>query len=85
MLNQNKHNISQQGIDEQDAVQSHQQLYGNNGGSQQAGSQQLGMGAAMQALKMFQGGSGQSSGTQGGQNQFIGMAMGEASKVSPTF
>lgn len=54
-------------------------MYGGGGG-QQAGSQQVGMGAAMQALKMFQGSSGQ-TGSSGGQNAFIGMAMGEASKV----
>jgi hypothetical protein len=41
----------------------------------------MGSAAAMQALKMFTGG--QSGNSQGGnsQNAFIGMAMGQASKV----
>jgi hypothetical protein len=39
----------------------------------------MGGAAAMQALKMFTGG-GQSQGS-GGQNQFVGMAMGQASKL----
>jgi hypothetical protein len=41
----------------------------------------MGSAAAMQALKMFSGG--QSGGSSGGnsQNAFIGMAMGEASKL----
>jgi hypothetical protein len=40
----------------------------------------MGMGAAMQALKSFSGGGGM-GGTSGGQNQFLGMAMGQASKL----
>jgi len=44
----------------------------------------MGVAAAMQALKMFTGGQGSGGGGGSGgssQNQFIGMAMGEASKL----
>jgi len=71
-------------IDEGQFVQAHQNLYGGGGGGQQHSAQTMGMGAAMQALKMFSGGGdGQSSGLGGGpgQNQFVGMAMGQASKL----
>jgi hypothetical protein len=61
------------------AVQAHQQLYGGGGGDG-AGAQQLGLGAAMQALKSFQGGHGASA-TSGGQSAFVGLAMAEASKL----
>jgi len=81
-LGQNKQNIGNSHLDEQHAVQSHQQFYGNGGGSgQQADSGSMGSAAAMQALKMFTGG--QSGNSQGGngQNAFVGMAMGQASKL----
>ena len=71
-------------IDEDEAVRQHQQMYGQGGnGQQQASSGAMGGAAAMQALKMFTGGGGQSAqGGQGGsQNQFIGMAMAQASKL----
>lgn len=63
-------------------MQSHQQFFGGGGGGgQQASSGSMGSAAAMQALKMFTGG--QSGGSQGGnsQNAFVGMAMGQASKL----
>ncbi len=63
--------------------QSHQQLY-EQGGAGNHGSQSLGAGAALQALKMFSGGgSGQGGmgGGGGGQSQMIGLAMSEASKL----
>ena len=43
----------------------------------------MGSAAAMQALKMFTGGGGGGGSSQGGnsQNAFIGMAMGQASKL----
>ena len=71
-------------VDEDQMKQSHQQLY-QQGGSGNHGSQSLGAGAALQALKMFSGGQGQSSmgggGGGGGQSQMIGLAMSEASKL----
>ena len=76
MLGGQKQHLQNQDIDEQQAVQAHQQMYGNQGGS--ANTQNMGMAAAMQALKTFTGGKG---GGGGGQNQFIGMAMAEASKL----
>lgn len=78
-LQQNKHSVSNQQVDEEGAVQAHQQYFGGGGGGgQQADSSSMGAAAAMQALKHFTGG--QSSGG-GGQNEFIGMAMGQASKL----
>lgn len=64
-------------------MQSHQQLYNGGGGGygqeqQQHDSKSLGAGAAMQALKMFTSGGGGSSGDK---NEFIGMAMAQASKL----
>ncbi|KAH9826250.1 transcription initiation factor tfIID [Teratosphaeria destructans] len=76
--------LQNEGLDEQDAVQQHQQYYSGGGGGQQATSGSMGSAAAMQALKMFNGGGGSSSsgGSSGGsQNQFIGMAMAQASKL----
>jgi len=80
-LGQNQHQIASQGVNEQSAVQSHQQFFGGGSGNQPANSGAMGSAAAMQALKMFTGG--QSGNSQGGNNQnaFIGMAMGEASKL----
>jgi hypothetical protein len=64
-----------------DAVQSHQQFFGGGGGGGQASTGAMGSAAAMQALKMFSGG--QSGNTHEGnsQNAFVGMAMGQASKL----
>merc|ERR1712225_73694 len=79
-LGQNKQSIGNSNLNEQDAVQSHQQFFGNGGGGQ-ADSGSMGAAAAMQALKMFSGGG--SGNTQQGnsQNAFVGMAMAEASKL----
>ncbi|PWY80740.1 hypothetical protein BO94DRAFT_427515, partial [Aspergillus sclerotioniger CBS 115572] len=65
-------------VDEEHMVQSHQALYNNQDEGQQHDSKSLGAGAAMQALKMFTSGSGGSSGDK---NEFIGMAMAQASKL----
>jgi hypothetical protein len=71
-----------------DHVQSHQQFYGggggggsSSGGGQPASSSAMGSAAAMQALKMYTGGG--TGNTQAGnsQNAFVGMAMGQASKL----
>jgi len=81
MLGQNKQSIaSSGGINEQHAVASHQQFFGGGQPSQPAESGAMGSAAAMQALKMFTSGSG-SSGGNFSQNAFVGMAMGEASKL----
>lgn len=77
-------------IDEDDAIRQHQAMYGGGGGQSAgpASSGAVGSAAAMQALKMFSGGGGSSGGNYGsgsmgggGQNQFIGMAMAQASKL----
>lgn len=65
-----------------DAVRSHQQFYGSSSQAPtNANSSSIGSAAAMQALKMFTGGS--SGNTQSGnsQNAFVGMAMAQASKL----
>jgi hypothetical protein len=70
------------GLTATDAVQSHQQFFGGGGsGSQSVSSGSMGAAAAMQALKMFSGGQSGSSSGGNSQNAFIGLAMGEASKL----
>jgi len=87
MLGGKRQQLQNEDIDEQDMVKQHQQMYGGGGGGGgQAGSGNIGSAAAMQALKMFSGGQGggQSGGGGGGggaQNQFIGMAMAQASQL----
>ena len=93
-LQGNKQNIANGDVDENQAVNAHQAMYGNQSGGGTHSSETVGAGAAMQALKMFTGGSGggamggggggMGAGAQGGgggQNQFIGMAMAQASKL----
>lgn len=82
MLSGNKENLKTEAVDEEDAVRQHQKFYGDgsdNGGSGQASSNNVGAAAAMQALKMYQ--SGSSDDAKGGQNKFIGMAMGQAAQL----
>lgn len=90
-LSNNRSRIGSGDMDEQQAVRAHQAMYGGGGGGGYEGgqahsSETLGAGAAMQALKMFTGG-GAGQGGMGGmgggnsQNQFVGMAMGQASKL----
>jgi hypothetical protein len=78
-LQQNHGDYANQDIDEDHAVQSHRKLYGE--GNAPANSNELGAGAAMEALKKFTGGSGGGSSSGGGQNQLIGLAMSEAEKL----
>ena len=89
-LGQHHSRLQNEDIDEGQAVNAHKVMYGDNsgGGQQQHSSQTVGMGAAMQALKMFTGqgggqgqGGGVGGGAGGGQNQFVGMAMAQASKL----
>jgi len=94
-LSNNRSRIGSGDMDEQQAIRAHQAMYGGGGGGGGGGgysggeahsSETLGAGAAMQALKMFTGG-GAGHGGMGGmgggnsQNQFVGMAMGQASKL----
>jgi len=70
-------------VDEGSAVEAHKQFYGNGNG-QEAHNQNMGAAAAMQALKMFTGSSGGGGGSsvgQGGQSQFVGLAMAQAAKL----
>ena len=93
-LQNNHQSYGGQGINEGEAVNAHQAMYGGQGGGGHS-SQTVGAGAAMQALKMFTGGGGGGGGMMGGgggmgagsqgggagQNQFVGMAMAQASKL----
>ncbi|MCJ1263583.1 hypothetical protein MMC22_003453 [Lobaria immixta] len=86
-LSGNKQKIAEDhDIDESQAINAHQAMYGEGGHQQQHSSETVGAGAAMQALKMFTGGGSGAGGmgSQGGgnsQNQFIGMAMAKASSL----
>jgi hypothetical protein len=77
MLNKDK--AKNDNVDEDDAVRQHEKFYGNEGSGGQASSNNVGAAAAMQAMKMFNGGSSEQA--KGGQNQFIGMAMGQAAQL----
>jgi len=77
MLNKDKAN--NEDVDEDDAVKQHQKMYGSDGNNEQASSNNVGAAAAMQALKMFNGGSQEDA--KGGQNKFIGLAMGQAAQL----
>jgi hypothetical protein len=68
-------------VDEQQAANAHQAMYGSGDPSnQQHDSTSIGAGAAMQALKMFTGSNG--GGSDGGmdKNKLIGLAMSQAGK-----
>ncbi|KAJ5899999.1 hypothetical protein N7495_004743 [Penicillium taxi] len=82
-LQQNKSNISNGDIDQEQAVNAHQAVYGNQGSGQQEShsSDTLGAGAAMQALKLFTSGSGSSSDGGFDKNKLIGLAMSQASSL----
>ncbi|KAL4790481.1 hypothetical protein BDV19DRAFT_394052 [Aspergillus venezuelensis] len=71
-------NIDKDDIDEEHAVNAHRQYENGEGGNMD--SRDLGAGAAMQALKMFNSGSGGESGGQD-KNKFIGLAMAQAEKM----
>jgi hypothetical protein len=80
MLSGKASSLSGESVDEDSMVQNHQSFFGggSTGGSATSGG--MGSAAAMQALKMFSGGSSSSS-SGSSQNEFIGMAMGQASKL----
>lgn len=84
----NKHNFSNENIDEHQAINAHQAMYGESQHHQQKqhGSETVGAGAALQALKLFTGrGAGAGGhGSHGGgnsQNKLIGLAMAQASSL----
>jgi hypothetical protein len=81
MLSGKKDQLKNENVDEDDAVRQHEKFYGNgaNGGNEQASSNNVGSAAAMQAMKMFNGSSNEDA--KGGQNKFIGMAMGQAAQL----
>ncbi|KAF1832370.1 hypothetical protein BDW02DRAFT_484347, partial [Decorospora gaudefroyi] len=81
MLSGNKEKLQNEEVDEDDAVRQHEKFYGSggHGSDEQASSNNVGAAAAMQALKMFNGSSNEEA--KGGQNKFIGMAMGQAAQL----
>ena len=91
----NKHNLANENIDEHQAISAHQAIYGESQHHQQQqqqqqqqqhGSETLGAGAALQALKLFTGGGAGagghgSHGSGNSQNKLIGLAMAQASSL----
>lgn len=86
----NKHNFANENIDEHQAMNAHQAIYGESQHHQQQqqqhSSETLGAGAALQALKLFTGGGAGAAGhgSHGGgnsQNKLIGLAMAQASSL----
>lgn len=84
----NKHNLANENIDEHQAINAHQALYGESQHHQQQqhSSETVGAGAALQALKLFTGGGAGAGGhgSHGGgnsQNKLIGLAMAQASSL----
>ena len=77
MLQGKSSSMSGEGVDEDAMVQNHKSFFGSGDTGGAATSGGMGSAAAMQALKTFSGGS--SSGSS--QNEFVGMAMGQASKL----
>ncbi|KAJ4288160.1 hypothetical protein N0V90_012177 [Kalmusia sp. IMI 367209] len=79
LLGGKKSRLQEEDVDEDDAVKQHQKLYGGGNDNEQASSGSVGTAAAMQALKMFTGGNEETG--KGGQNKFIGLAMGQAAQL----
>ena len=87
----NKHNFAKDDIDEHQAINAHQAMYGESQHQQyqqhqQHSSETVGSGAALQALKLFTGGGANAGGhgSHGGsnsQNKLIGLAMAQASSL----
>jgi hypothetical protein len=71
----------QEDVDEDEAVRHHQQFYGGANEPHPASSGSMGSAAAMQALKMFNGGGSSSGNGPKSQNDFIGLAMSQAAKL----
>ena len=81
-LSGNKQRYQNEDVDEEQMVGAHQAMYGGGGEEgRQHGSETVGAGAAMQAMKMFTGGGGAGGQQGGGQNALVGMAMGQASQL----
>lgn len=76
----NKDKAKNEDVDEDDAIKQHEKFYGGHGdNNSQASSGNVGAAAAMQAAKMFNSGGSQQA--SGGQNQLIGLAMGQAAQL----
>lgn len=78
-LKENSGRFTKEDVDEERAVKAHKALYeGGSGSADKHDSDSLGMGAALQALKLFMG---QSHGGSGDKSQLIGLAMAQAEKL----
>ncbi|ORY68611.1 uncharacterized protein BCR38DRAFT_423874 [Pseudomassariella vexata] len=80
-LGQKKQNLSSEDVDEEDAVKQHKKYFSGEDDGHEADDKSMGSAAAMQALKMFTGGGSGNSQEGNSQSAFIGLAMGEASKL----
>lgn len=73
--------LAKEDIDEEDAVKNHKKEY-KEGGDKDADEKSMGTAAAVQALKLWNQGE---AGDKQDKGSFLGLAMSEASKVSPMF
>ena len=84
MISGKSSQLQNEDVDEDHMVNAHQSFFGGGSTGGQATSGGMGAASAMQALKMFGSGSGGSSSSSSGggmQQEFMGMAMGQASKL----
>ncbi|KAK5172325.1 uncharacterized protein LTR77_003963 [Saxophila tyrrhenica] len=79
MLQAKESNLANEDVDEEHMVKAHKSYFGSGGEGGNATSGGIGAASAMQALKMFNGGT--SEGGESSQQEFIGMAMGQAAKL----
>ncbi|KAI5920682.1 hypothetical protein F4810DRAFT_403012 [Camillea tinctor] len=79
-LSQKKQSLSEEEIDEDDAVKQHKRYFDKDDDDNDADDKSMGSAAAMQALKMFTSQS-SSAPESNSQSAFIGLAMAEASKL----
>lgn len=84
MISGKHQQLADEDVDEEDMVSKHQSFFGSGGTGGSATSGGMGAAAAMQALKMFNSSgsnTGAVSGSGSSQNEFMGMAMGQAAKL----
>lgn len=79
MLQAKEGNLANEDVDEHHMVKAHKAYFGSGGSGGPATSGGIGAASAMQALKMFNGGTSEGGGSS--QQEFLGMAMGQASKL----
>ncbi|KAI8626634.1 hypothetical protein F5Y19DRAFT_488010 [Xylariaceae sp. FL1651] len=80
-LGQKKQKLANEDLDEDEAVRTHKKYFQGEDDDNDADDRSMGSAAAMQALKMFSGGQSGNTHESSSQSAFIGLAMGEASKL----